>query len=255
MSNYFEDVYTGKTLPEVALTWSEPGTIDASAVTRGRSANVIMRQAIIQATNNSTLSPQIYKEILRSLRHVFGNIHYSDGKGARQRVDAIHAYPERVIGTLTQEENIVLPIISIALLSEGADDKRRRFEPVLIQKKRWNDDKQRAERIISFADLPINLGYTINVWAKYMDDLDQLSQSIIIKFNPSLELKTSFSETTTAFLESATDNSTVITADREDRLLRRAFEIEIQTYIPSPKFKVTSTGRIESIFTEAWIIN
>lgn len=255
MSNFFEDVFTGKTIPDVLRSWIEQGTIDASAVTKGRSANVIMRQIIINATNNSTLTPQIYKEILRSLRHVFGNIYYSDGKGARQRVNAIHAYPERVIGTFKQEENIILPQISVALASEGADDKRRHFEPILIQQKLWNKEKQRAERIISFSDLPINLGYTINVWAKYMDDLDQLSQSIILKFNPSLELKTNFSEVTTAFLSNAVDNSTVITADREDRLLRRAFEIEIQTYIPSPRFKVTSTGKVESVFSEAWIIN
>jgi len=75
-----------------------------------------------------------------------------------------------------------------------------------------------------------------------------------MKFNPSLNLITPFSEVVKSFLTSETDASTAEVGDKEDRLIRKTFTLSVEAYIPSPKFKVTSTGKIEYFNTEAWFM-
>jgi len=42
-------------------------------------------------------------------------------------------------------------------------------------------------------------------------------------------------------------------ADKEERLLRKTFTLEVQGYIPSPKFLLTNTGKITNLNTDFWI--
>jgi len=83
--------------------------------------------------------------------------------------------------------------------------------------------------------------------------LDQLSQSLRLRFNPSVLLKTPISNAIKAFLVSETSKSSASAGDREDRVLRKSFALEVEAYIPSPQFKITSTGRIEKIVSDLWI--
>ena len=225
---------------------------DVSAV--GRSSNEIMRNYLCNATTKATLTPKIFKETLRSLLASFGSIFYLNGENQLTPIKAIHSIQERAVAKLYQENNIILPIITIGHTGTDSDLARRRYNPILIQSQVWNDATQRAERVISYSDVPIKLGYTLNLWTKYIEDLDQITQSIRFKFNPALEILTPFSSQTKAFLESETDNSEVVVADRTDRLIKKSFTLSIETYIPSPKFKVTSTGEIEQFNGEAWFI-
>ena len=74
-----------------------------------------------------------------------------------------------------------------------------------------------------------------------------------MKFNPGDLLKTPVSGTIKTFLASETNKSSTGTGDREDRILRKSFALEVEAFIPSPKFKVTSTGRMEKVVSELWI--
>lgn len=218
-----------------------------------RSSNTLWNNFIQEATNNATLSPFVYKEVIRSLISTFGMLHYLDGENKLIRVKATHSAPERAVAKKFQENNMILPIITVHQLTAKSDEGRRRYDNVLIQSTEWNDDIQRAERIISRSDVPVNITYSVNLWTKYMEDMDQISQNIRVKFNPSLKIATPFSDNLKIFLKDESNSSTLVDGDREDRLLRKSFSIEAELYIPSPRFKVTSTGRIEKVVSEIWL--
>jgi hypothetical protein len=124
----------------------------------------------------------------------------------------------------------------------------------LIQRTSWNEETQRAERIVSFCDRPVTLQYNLNIWCKYMEDLDQLAQQVRLAFNPSIPLTTEFSKDSQAFLAQEANNYSFALADREDRILQKTFTISVETYIKSPQYKITSTGKIEEVNAEITVL-
>ena len=83
-----------------------------------------------------------------------------------------------------------------------------------------------------------------------MEDMDQLAQQIRLRFNPSIQLNTKFSKGSKAFLASETNNYSLQLGDREDRIIKKTFTAAVETYVRSPKYKVTSTGEIEEFNLE-----
>ena len=246
-----ENVYTGKTIVDVLDSLVEYTGTDTSSV--GRSSNTIWRNYISNTIRNSTLSPFVYKEVLRALISSFSNLYYVEGTDKLQKIKAMHSAPERAVAKKFQENNIVLPVITIHQLGAKSDDAKRRYDNVLIQSTKWDDDTQRAERVIATADVPVSLTFSVNLWVKYMEDLDQISQNIRMKFNPSFDVQTPFTNSLKVFLDDESNNNNITVGDREDRLLRKSFSITTELYIPSPRFKVTSTGRIEKIVSNVWL--
>ena len=246
-----EDVYTGKTIVDVLNSTVE--YIGSPTQDLGRSSSTIWKSYIMEAVSNSTLSPFVYKEVLRSIISSFTKMHYVDANNELIKINAMHSSPERSIAKKFQENNIILPVITVHQLVAKNDENKRRYDNILIQSTFWNEDIQRAERIISTADVPVTITYSVNLWTKYMEDLDQISQNIRMKFNPSLDLRTPFTNTLKVFLSDESNDSVTSSGDREDRLLRKSFSLETEFYIPSPRFKVTSTGRIEKVISEVWV--
>ena len=246
-----ENVYLGKTIPEIIEATTEYDGTSTSAV--GRTSSATWRAFILNAINNSTVSPFVYKEVLRSLIVAFGNVHYVTGDNKLTRIKSMHAAGERAVAKKFQENNIILPIITIHQLTAKSDETKRRYDNILIQNSVWDEDKQRAERVIGLADVPVTISFSVNLWTRYMEDLDQISQSIRLRFNPSLNLKTEFTDSLKVFLEDETNNTAIDAGDREMRLIRKSFTISTELFIPSPKFTVTSTGRVEKIVSDLWV--
>jgi len=73
-------------------------------------------------------------------------------------------------------------------------------------------------------------------------------------FNPTLSINTPLESGTPAFLERESDDSKVVLSDREDRIIKKSFNIRIETYIKSPRFLVTSTGKITVLNSDTGII-
>jgi hypothetical protein len=78
-----------------------------------------------------------------------------------------------------------------------------------------------------------------------MADMDQILEQVRLKFNPEMQVPTEFSTLAKAYLESEEDVGQVTVTDKEDRILKKAVNVVLRTYIPSPKFLYTSTGKIE----------
>ena len=132
----------------------------------------------------------VYKDTLRSLLNTFDNLTYIDTENRQVEVTCRHGNPERVIAKMREEDNIILPFISVVQTNSDNDPRRAKYHPVLMHEKYWDDKTQRAIRVISLAPVPVNISYDINVWSKYSYSMDQLIQKIRLKFNPSLIIKT-----------------------------------------------------------------
>lgn len=251
---YKEEVYNGNSWADILDDLTETQVAASSTLTsNGRSAQEIMRSYILEASKANQVSPRVYRDVLRSVIASFGNLYYLDGDGKTKRVLSDHANAERTIGKKFKENTIVLPFITIGQTGSESDSNKQRYDNILIQSRVWDEDKQRAERVIKLADVPVKVTYAINVWTKYMADMDQLTESIRLKFNPGVALKTGFSDSVKCFLTSEDDTSTLNVADKEERLIRKKFIAQAEFFIPSPSFKVTSTGRIEKVVNEIWV--
>ena len=195
--------------------------------------------------------PKVQRETLKALRLFFGGFQYENAENEVLDIRCVYAHPERVIAKLHGQENtIVLPIISVGKGSIEIDDERRRYKGQLVHNKYWDEEKQRAVRIVSRPSRPIKINYDIMIWAKYRDDLDSTLEQFYRQFNPDIEVVTPFSTTTKAFIVAETDVSELEAPDGADRLLRKGITIEVQTYIPSPKYLFTNTGAIEETKVE-----
>ena len=209
------------------------------------------RQKIFERTTRTNKIPMFYKEALRYIISRMGTLAYLSSETNLIDVKCVHANPERTIGKLEQDNNIILPIVSINQTQSQNADLRRRGAPQIVSESFWSDEKKRAVRIISEAPRAVDIEYGINVWAKYKSNLDQLCEQIRLLFNPHLVVKNSYTNTAMAFIDSEQDQSTVEAADREERILQRSFNIKLEAYIPNPKFLITNTGEIEELTLES----
>jgi len=212
-----------------------------------------LRSKVIEKTTKSSKIPLFYKEALRFLISKMGTLSYLNAEGNLVDIKCIHANPERAIAKLTQENNIILPIISVNQSSTNNADKRRRGAPQIITKTFWSEEKKRSFRIISEAPRAVDIQYSINVWAKYRADLDQIVEQIRLLFNPHLLVKNSYTDVAHAFIEQEVDQSTLELNDRQERVLRRSFNINLESYIPNPQFLITSTGEIEEFNVDTYL--
>ena len=210
--------------------------------------NSLQKEALAEAAKNTTT---IYKHTLRALLKEFGELKYSSSEHEIINVRCIHANPERAVAKIFQEDNIVIPIMSISQLFTSNDEDRRRYDSLMLQESIWDEDSQRAIRVISTVPRPINISYGLNIWTKYMSDMDQLSEQIRLRFNPGLEtIITPYNSLTKAFLASETDGRVLQTGDREDRIIQKTFQIDVETYANPAKFLYSHTGKIEAFRTE-----
>jgi len=206
-----------------------------------------IKQQIVKMTETRLLPriDNVYKESLRQMIATFSNLYYIDGNGNRIKVDCSHGNAERIAGRLKNENNIVLPFITISEVDSSRDTKRERYSPLLLQDVYWDQDKRRATRVLSLAPRAVDISYEINIWCKYKADLDMLRSGVFSLFNPELVVPTNHSREARAYLDRERSVGSVIAADTKDRVLQKTIDVTLQTYIPSPKFFFTNTGQIE----------
>lgn len=189
----------------------------------------------------------VFKETLRQLKYIFGNIYYTDGQGESVKIHCTTGKQERAIGKLMQENNLVLPLITISEDGIINDDKRMRNCNVIVNESYWDPVELRAKRVLSLPPRAVNLGFIINIWTKYMEDMDMVRSSILNMFNPYLSIDTKFSDYTIGYLETESDLADSTAPDNTDRLVQKSMRLVVETYVPSPKFLYTNTGEIHKI--------
>ena len=194
---------------------------------RPQSPDVWARNRVVLKTKRSQKISFFYKDALRYLISTLGNLVYINSEEEVIPIQCVHANAERTIAKLKQENNIILPILSISQNSSDNDDQRRRSEPSIINESWWSDEKKRAFRVLSLAPRAVNIEYSINIWAKYKSNLDQIIEQIRLMFNPHFIVETKYSNTAHGFIMQESDNSTLDIGDRQDRVIRRSFTIKL----------------------------
>ena len=194
-----------------------------------------------------------YREYTEFILARMKNIYFIDSEDKALQVNAFFANPERAIAKLREDRTLSLPIITVSIDDIDEDIDRRRTDQSLEISTIWDKKAQRALRVISKTSKPINLSFSINIWAKYVEDINQLLENIIKLFNPSLDFTTSHTTHTKAFIDQITDNSVVSVADKEDRVIRKMIVLTAEAYLSFPKYLVTSTGEIEKYNNEVII--
>ena len=212
------------------------------------------KDMMAQKIENQQLISHTYKELLRFLLATFSGLRIIDPQNKIIKVPCINANPERTVAKLYQENNIVLPVITIGQLTTADTEDRRRPYDLLLNESYWDEQRKRAFRVISFAPKAVNVTYDINIWTKYNEDMDQLAEQIRLLFAPDLKVVTKYTNSTAAFISDETNDSVLVVGDREDRIIRRKFEVNIEGYIPYPKYLITSTGEITEFNAEFEVV-
>lgn len=211
-----------------------------------KSAGASVRDQIQELMSEYNESNSFYKDVLRGLLSQI-KLSYVDDQSSVKQLSLHHGRQERAIAKKFQENNIVLPYATIFQSLVEEDKQKRRYEPVLVYRSLWNIKTNKAERVVSYPDVPVVLNYTLSLWCKYVSDIDQISANIRSRFNPHLEVKIPETQIMKCFLAEETDRSVVEVNDKEDRLIRKEFTIKVECYLPSPKFLVTNTNKIRKI--------
>ena len=213
-------------------------------------AGVRARKFILDASKQHHKIPLVYRETLRALISIFDSLKYITEGDKIGSIKCQHGNPERVVAKMKEQHNIILPVLSITQTTSEDDNSRRRYEPTLVHEKYYDEDKQRAVRILSLVPKSLNLTYNVNIWTKYRSDMDQILEQIRLLFNPELMIPTKHSINTKSYIVSEFDNTVDTAPDKEERILKRGITIAVQTYLPNPKFLLTSTGKIERFMVE-----
>jgi len=204
-----------------------------------------VRNRIVELTTTKLLPviDNVYKESLRSMLHIFGNIYYIDGNTNRVKIKCSHGNPERIAGRLKADNTLILPMLTIVEAGTDSDATRMRYQNI-VSETHFDKDKLRATRVLSLPPRPINITYDINIWCKYKADMDMIRASIFSLFSPDLNIETQYSVHNKAFIDSERDVGSVVASDTGDRILQKTISVTLETYIPSPKFTFTNTGEI-----------
>jgi hypothetical protein len=208
------------------------------------------KNIINEKINAQQLIAETYKETLRFMLSTFAGLKTLNPQNDVVDVACINATAERTVAKLFQDNNIVLPLITIAQLTSVDAEKRRRGKNLLLNESYWDTDKKRAFRVISLAPRALTITYELNIWSKYSEDMDQIAEQIRLLFSPNLNVITRYTNSTAAFLTNEENDSLLVVGDRQDRVVRRKFTVDIEGYIPYPKYLITSTGEITEFKAE-----
>ena len=93
----------------------------------------------------------------------------------------------------------------------------------------------------------IKVSYQLNLWTRYVEDMNQLIEYVMGKFRPQLRVETDFITNAPAFITTISDNSTLTPPDREDRIIRKSVTFEVETWMPTRKYMIQSNGAIREM--------
>ena len=137
-------------------------------------------------------------------------------------------------------------MLSISQTTSSDDINRGRYNSIVLQEKHFDIKKQRWIRLVSLPPKPIKITYTLSIFSKYRADLDQLLEQVRFAFNPVLEIPTKLSSVSKAMITNEQDVGDADVSDKQDRVLKKSLTLELETWVPSPKYMLTNTGEIEA---------
>ena len=107
--------------------------------------------------------------------------------------------------------------------------------------------RNRYTRVASLAPVAVNVSYQLHLWARYVEDMNQLLEYVMNKFRPHLRVETDFMINACAFITAVGDNSMLTVGDREDRIIKKTITFNVETYMPTRQYMIQSNGEIREM--------
>ncbi len=120
----------------ISTTWDASAFTSKNNTWQSREGDV--RKIIYKMTKAKDNVSFVYRESLRSMIASFNDVGYISSEDKWTDVKCIHANAERAIAKLKQENNIILPIISIGQTVSDNDTNRQKTESFLVNEEYWD---------------------------------------------------------------------------------------------------------------------
>jgi len=213
----------------------------------------IQREILALSDSAGYQKPDFYRSFTRRLKELLGDFQVLKGDDTLRTVDIIYANPERAVAKITEQKTTILPLLSLQFEGVAVDTARQRPLPVLVEKSFWDAQRQRAVRYMALAPLATTLSFGINIWGKYVEEVNQLTEQVMLKFRPNMPVDVREDEIYQAFIQDVSEASDLVVSDQEDRLVKRTVRFEVQSYIPSQVFRFTNTSEIKTMNYELYV--
>jgi len=206
-----------------------------------------IKRQLFERENKNFRSLEFYRATSKRLLSLFSDAQIIGEDNEIHPVSVWYANYERAIAKIFESRNLTLPCMTLAIADTEQDMDRRRPN---FDVEFWtvHDEKRRRHiRVASLAPQAVNVSYQINLWSRYVEDMNQLLEYVLNKFHPFLRVETDFMTDACAFVTSISDNSQLDAPDEEDRVVRKIVTFTVETYLPSRKYQIQSNGDITSM--------
>jgi len=186
---------------------------------------------------------------------LFRNIEVLDLEGKAHIVPIMWASQERAVAALLQDnvrkdnslvvDRIKLPIMAIWASGHAPDPNRFTYQKAMSLLP-WLDplgeagftQREKYQRDTVFGvtrGVPINISYTLYVWALYQTDMDQILEAIWLKFSPVayIRIRGVYWEVIVT-LDGEGNNQDIEPGDNKLRVIKYQFNMTAKSYIPQP---------------------
>lgn len=213
-----------------------------------RISNVFdIKRQIFERENKNFRSLEFYRKTSRELLNTFSDAQIIGSDNEIQPVTVSYANYERAIAMLFKTRNLTLPQMTLAI-SDTVEDFERRKPNTDIEFWTIRDKKSmRYTRVAAMSPKAVKVSYQLNLWARYVEDMNQLIEYVMNKFRPQLRVGTDFLTNAPAFITAISDNSTLTVPDREDRIIKKTVTFEVETWMPTRKYMIQSNGAIREM--------
>ncbi len=213
-----------------------------------RLSNVFaIKRQIFERENKNFRSLEFYRKTSRELLNIFSDAQIIGSDNEVQPVTVSYANYERAIAMLFKTRNLTLPQMTLAI-SDTVEDFERRKPNTDIEFWTIRDKKSmRYTRVAAMSPKAVKVSYQLNLWARYVEDMNQLIEYVMNKFRPQLRVGTDFLTNAPAFITAVSDNATLTVPDREDRIIKKTVTFEVETWMPTRKYMIQSNGAIREM--------
>ncbi len=209
--------------------------------------------------------PKSIRALTEGMLDLFSNITVIDEFGSQHSVPIAYATQERAVSVILQEnvrkdstvvDRVTLPLMSIYASSFSMDWDRYTYH--------WNQNffAERSGKPLNFGSekkpfdtaygfsrgLPVDIGYQLNIWTYYVEDIYQIVEQCILKFSPLAYIRTQGNQWITAVkLDAISPDIDLEPGNTRQRLVRFQILMTAQHYIAQPiaRYKTVLDERVD----------
>ncbi len=253
----------GNGLKDVAQgfnSWTEEPTLKKTGLGHNAQCDPIQTGQIIndlnEPANRTTNVIYRYAKTLRAsdeaMQDLFRNLVVLDEEGKAHPVPIIIGTQERAVAFVLQnnmrkDNSLVVDRLRLPLLAinnSGIEFNQNKFvyqralDYGLINNKPgyYTSEQFNRDTVFGFTrGLPININYTLYAWSKYMEDMNQIVEQILLKFSPIAYIRIrSVPWETIVKLNSLGNNINFEPGDQVNRVIKYQFDLTVETFLPQP---------------------